>query len=71
MLSRIGRALPYISRRNFSKYMEEEYGKQYHRLAARPGVQIDNKEVFAYVLGGIILLTDVCLSNWIIVLKNL
>ena len=59
MLSRVGRFLPRVARRNFSKYIEEEYGKTYHRLAVRPEVEISISEVTAYIVGAILLLGDV------------
>ena len=59
MLRLLSRRVPLTLRRNFSKYMEDNYGKNVHRLANRPEVEVSAFEIFTATLGTIVLLGDV------------
>ena len=59
MLSRLITRAP---RRQFSKYIEDNYGKELHRLANRPGIEVKPTEVFVYACGAFLLAADVSLS---------
>jgi hypothetical protein len=59
MLKLAGRHIQTTLRRNFSKYMEDNYGKNVHRLANRPEVEVSAFEIFAATLGTILLMGDV------------
>merc|ERR1712212_388691 len=48
-----------LSRRFYSNYIEENYGKQVHRLANRPGIEVRPAELAAYTLGTMIMLGDI------------
>lgn len=52
-------------RRNFSKYIEDNYGKNVHRLANRPAIEVSGFEIFTATLGTILLLGDVSFSLFI------
>ena len=56
MLSRLISRVP---RRQFSKYIEDNYGKELHRLANRPGIEVSPIEVFVYSCGAFLLIADV------------
>ena len=56
MLSRLISRVP---RRQFSKYIEDNYGKEVHRLANRPGIEVSPIEVFVYACGSFLLVADV------------
>lgn len=56
MLSRLISRVP---RRQFSKYIEDNYGKEVHRLANRPGIEVSPLEVFVYACGSFLLVADV------------
>ena len=60
MLSRLISRVP---RRQFSKYIEDNYGKELHRLANRPGIEVSPIEVFVYSCGAFLLIADVSSSN--------
>ena len=59
MLSRLISRVP---RRQFSKYIEDNYGKEVHRLANRPGIEVSPLEVFVYACGSFLLVADVSRS---------
>ena len=60
MLSRVlSRAVGVSQRRQFSKYIEDNYGKHAHRLANRPGIEVSATEVFVFIFGAGLLLVDV------------
>merc|ERR1712189_42388 len=48
-----------LGRRQFSQYMKETYGVKHHRLAKKPGIQIDPVEVVGYSFAMAILLMDI------------
>lgn len=52
------RLIARVPKRQFSKYIEENYGKNAHRLANRPGIEVAPLEVFAYSLGAFLFITD-------------
>ena len=56
MLSRVGARL---STRSFSKYIADNYGKNVHRLANRPTVEVSVFEIFAATVGTLLILGDV------------
>jgi hypothetical protein len=56
MLSRVGSRL---STRSFSKYIADNYGKNVHRLANRPTVEVSVFEIFAATVGTLLILGDV------------
>ena len=48
-----------VARRQFSKYIEDNYGKNVHRLANRPEVECSASEIFVCTLGTLLLISDV------------
>merc|ERR1712131_79549 len=60
MLSRLITRAP---RRQFSKYIEDNYGKELHRLANRPGIEVKPTEVFVYACGAFLLAADIVRDN--------
>jgi len=60
MLSRLISRVP---RRQFSKYIEDNYGKEVHRLANRPGIEVSPLEVFVYACGSFLLVADMIRDN--------
>ncbi|CBY19249.1 unnamed protein product [Oikopleura dioica] len=56
MLSRVGSRL---STRSFSKYIADNYGKNVHRLANRPTVEVSVFEIFAATVGTLLILGDI------------
>ena len=59
MFNSAARRIPLTFRRRFSKYMEDNYGKNVHRLANRPAVEVSGFEVFTATVGCLFLLGDV------------
>jgi len=59
MLRLAARRIPATIRRQFSKYMEDNYGKNVHRLANRPEVEVSGFEIFSATVGTILLFGDV------------
>ena len=56
----LGRLAPRLfGRRPFSKYISETYGNKQHRLARKPGIEVEPTEVIIYFFGAAILASDV------------
>ena len=59
MLRLLSKRVVHPFRRNFSKYMEDNYGKNVHRLANRPEVEVSAFEIFTATFGTVLLIGDV------------
>ena len=60
----LGRLAPrFFGRRPFSKYISETYGNKQHRLARKPGIEVEPTEVIIYFFGAAILASDVSLEH--------